>query len=81
MSTKIKDMEKNHMSVAELGGYTDLSKSTIYKLTSRREIPFYKPTGRKIFFKRDEIDAWLLRNRIATNEELETAASTYVTTH
>lgn len=69
------------MSVAELGGYTDLSKSTIYKLTSRREIPFYKPTGRKIFFKRDEIDAWLLRNRIATNEELETAASTYVTTH
>ncbi|MCY0971044.1 helix-turn-helix transcriptional regulator [Chryseobacterium wangxinyae] len=63
--------------IDEVAAYTGLSKLYLYKLTSKNEIPHYKPNGKNIFFKKDEIDTWLLRNRQATNEELETEAVNY----
>ena len=54
--------------VAELTGY---KKTTIYKLTHERKIPFHKPAhgGRRIFFKREEINQWLQSHRVETHEE------------
>lgn len=54
--------------VAELTGY---KKSTLYKLTHERKIPFHKPAhgGRRIFFKREEINWWMQSNRVETHEE------------
>lgn len=54
--------------VSELTGY---KKATIYKLTHERKIPFHKPAhgGRRIFFKREEINQWLQSNRVETREE------------
>ena len=54
--------------VSELTGY---KKATLYKLTHERKIPFHKPAhgGRRIFFKRAEINQWLESNLFETNEE------------
>lgn len=57
--------------------YCGISQSSMYKHTSTNNIPYYKPEGKLIFFKRNELDEWLLRNRQSTNEELERTASTY----
>lgn len=54
---------KEIMTVSDCALYTGLSTSYIYKLTHRKEIPFFKPMGKRIYFKRSEIDQWLLRNR------------------
>lgn len=74
-------MEKNIMSFEEAVEYTGFSKSYLYKLTSGRKIPHYKPTGRKLFFKRDELDTWLLSNPVKTDARLETEAATYIATN
>ena len=55
---------KNVLTLEQLEAYSGLSKSTIYKLTLDRLIPHYKPGGKKIYFKRSEIDEWLLNNPI-----------------
>ncbi|HEY4874083.1 MAG TPA: helix-turn-helix domain-containing protein [Puia sp.] len=55
---------KNIFTVEELSKYSGMSKSTIYKLTFERDIPFYKPGGKLIFFRRNEIDDWILRHQI-----------------
>ncbi len=54
--------------VSELTGY---KKATLYKLTHERKIPFHKPAhgGRRIFFKRAEINQWLESNLFETYEE------------
>lgn len=54
--------------VSELTGY---KKATLYKLTHKRKIPFHKPAhgGRRIFFKRAEINQWLESNHFETYEE------------
>jgi excisionase family DNA binding protein len=57
--------------------YCNISRSKMYKHTSNKNIPYYKPEGKLIFFKKDELDEWLLRNRQSTNEELEREAAKY----
>ena len=55
--------KKNVLNLNELSEYTGYSKSYIYKLTSRNAIPYFKPSGKAIFFDRVEIDTWLLKNK------------------
>ena len=55
--------KKNVLNINELSDYTGYSKSYIYKLTSRNAIPYFKPSGKSVFFDRVEIDTWLLKNK------------------
>jgi len=55
--------------------YTGLSKSWMYKLTHRGDIPHYKPDGKKIYFKTSELENWLLRNKVLSNDEIKSKAA------
>jgi hypothetical protein len=46
----------------------------MYKHTSNGTVPYYKPHGKLIYFKREDLDNWLLQNRHSTSEELENEA-------
>lgn len=72
---------KELLDIEELSEYVGFSKDYIYKLTSRKAIPYYRPSGKKIFFKKSEIDAWILSNRHATHEEIQKLAEDYVLKH
>ena len=48
--------------------YTGLGKSYFYVLTCKKKIPFYKPNGKNIYFKKSELNDWLQRNRVASEE-------------
>ncbi len=63
----------------EVAAYTGLSKSYLYKLTSGNVIPHYKPNGKNVYFNKAEIDTWLLRNEVKTNDALEQEAINHVT--
>lgn len=65
------------LNIDEVAQFTGLSKLYLYKLTSKNEIPHSKPNGKNVFFNKSEIEEWLLRNRQATNEELEAEAVNY----
>ena len=62
--------DKNILTVEDVINYTGFSQKQIYKLTSTRTIPHYKPSGRKLFFKKDEIDEWITRGRVDPFDEL-----------
>ena len=70
---------KTVLTFDEVAAYTGLSKSYLYKLTSAGLIPHSKPSGKILFFSKEEIDTWLLRNRQKTNSEIQQEAANYVT--
>lgn len=72
-------LQKEVMTLGEACEYLSVSPSYLYKLTCTDQIPHYVPTGKKIYLKRSEIDAWILQNRQATNAEIEQAAVEYIT--
>lgn len=46
----------------ETCAYLGISESLLYKMTSSKEIPHYKPRGKNLFFAKEELNAWLLQN-------------------
>lgn len=61
----------------EAARYMGISKSWLYKMTMRKQIPHYKPSGKVCYFNRKELEAWLQSNRIATDSELTKRAADY----
>ena len=67
-------LQKTVLNFNEACTYLDVSQSHLYKLTSTRQVPHFCPQGKKLYFKRTELDEWLQRNRQLTAEELEQQA-------
>ena len=60
---------KKVLNLKEVVEYTGIKKSTIYHYTHTKKIPHSKPTGRAVFFDREKIDRWLLKNPVLTDDE------------
>ena len=59
----------------QAAAYLDFSFSYLYKLTSTGRIPHSKPSGKKLYFDRRELDRWLLQRPVKTMDELDTLAT------
>lgn len=68
---------KEVLTSEEVARYMGVSRSYLYKLTMRREIPHYKPRGKICYFNRQEVEQWLQSNRVATDTELNNQANNY----
>lgn len=71
-------LQKPVLNFAEACRYLHISESHLYKLTSQKKIPHFCPQGKKLYFKRDEIDQWLLRNRQSSADEIDKVAADYI---
>ena len=67
----VQKCQKEMLTVDELVMYTGLSKNWVYKLTSNKILPHYKPTGKLMYFKRSEIDDWIMNNPIRPTKTIE----------
>ena len=61
----------------EAAQYMGISKSYLYKLTMRQQIPHYKPMGKMCYFNRAELEQWLQSNRVSTDGEIRGKAQSY----
>lgn len=72
--------QKNVLNFNEACLFCGLSKSHMYKLTSNRQVPHYKPANKLVYFERVELEKWLLQNRVTTTSEIDQAAAKYCKT-
>lgn len=66
--TTVPIQAKELLTIEEASIFLNLAKPTIYSLTSRRELPFFK-TGKKLYFKRSELLSWIEKGKQKTIEE------------
>ena len=66
---------KEVLTAEKTARYMGISKSYLYKLTMRGEIPHYKPMGKMCYFNRAEVERWLQSNRCATSTEIADRAN------
>jgi excisionase family DNA binding protein len=63
----------------EAAEFLKVSKSCLYKKTSQKQIPYYKPPGcKQIYFRKSELEEWLLSNKVKTVVELEKNTENYL---
>lgn len=72
-------MLKEYLTVQEAADFLGLSSSQIYKMTSKHEVPVYKPNGKTVFLRRDDLNRWMSKNKVLSEEEMEEYAMTQMT--
>ncbi|MCB0745874.1 MAG: helix-turn-helix domain-containing protein [Ignavibacteriae bacterium] len=64
-------LAKEVLSFKEALAMLDVSASTLYKLTHKRAITYYKPNGKLIYFKRADLMEWMLQNKQSSSKEVK----------
>lgn len=54
--------------------YLGVTRGTLYNYCYRRLLKHYKPTGRRLYFNKADVDAFLAQNPVATAAEIEEEA-------
>lgn len=67
----MKNFNKTILSFKEAISFMDVSKSFLYKLTSEGKINFFKPNNGKIYFKKEDLENWMLQNEVKSFNVLE----------
>lgn len=57
----LKKKDDKPLTFREACSYLGYAPSYLYKLTYRKVIPHYKPTGKMIFFSKNELDEWVFK--------------------
>ncbi len=70
---------KNVLTLEDASILTGLAKSTIYRLTSQKQIPHSK-RGNSLYFDRKELESWMLEYRVKTNKECDQEAAAFLET-
>lgn len=68
---------KNVLSIDDVVLLTGLSKSYLYRLTCKKQIPYYKPNGKLAYFDRKEIETWMRQNRVDCVKDAAHKAAKY----
>jgi excisionase family DNA binding protein len=55
-------IERAALSIEEAAEFLGLKKNYLYRLVYLKKIPYYKPTGGKLFFKKTELEEFIFRN-------------------
>ena len=66
--------ENDILNVEDVAKIMSIKKSTVYNLTCKRQIPYFKRGGR-IYFDRVEITEWIRNDRRKTIKELQDEAN------
>ena len=70
--------ERTLLTAEEAASYIGIKKSYLHKLMMKKEIPFFKPNGKLCYFDRQDLDKWMRRIRIASNQEIDSQAQGYI---
>lgn len=69
---------KVFLTLEEASEYLQLSKSCLYKMTSKKQITYYTPGGKKIYFKREDLMEWITKSINASVDESQFDTESYL---
>ena len=58
--------------------FLDTTKAALYQLTCRRRIRYYRPGGGRIYFKLADLQEYIERGRVPSQNEIEQQAVDHV---
>jgi len=74
----IENQNKEILTLGDAASFLGLSKSYLYKMTAKGEIPFYRPLGKVMYFERSVLLDWIRSRPGKTQESIAAAAAIYV---
>ncbi len=60
---KVEPIAKEILNTQEAASYLGIELNYLRNMTAKKQIAFYKPNGKNMYFDVKDLDAWLRRNR------------------
>jgi excisionase family DNA binding protein len=70
--------QKELLTIDEAAYFLGLSASRLYKMTSNKEIPHYKPGGKIIYLRRQELEEWILEGKVTSINDIVDDMESYL---
>lgn len=71
--------DRDFLNSLETAVYLNISLNQLYKLNAAGRIPYYRPTGGKVYYLRSELHDWVLKGRRATVRDINSTVTKYIT--
>ncbi len=65
---------KTVFNVKDFSSYSGIKESFIYKIVGNQQINFSKPGGKMLFFTKEDVDAYLLKNPVRSTDSTKDLA-------
>lgn len=59
ISDRVSFAAKKYLTTAEAAAYLGIGLNSLYKMTMRKVFPVYKPAGKLVFIKREDLDKYI----------------------
>ena len=66
---------KEVLNLEEAATFLGIAKSTLYKMTHLDQIPYFKPSGKLIFFEKKALIEWVRKAKSKSVEEIKEEAA------
>lgn len=66
---------KDVLNLEEAATFLGIAKSTLYKMTHENHLPYFKPSGKLIFFEKKALLDWVRGARAMSEEEIRLEAA------
>ena len=74
-SRNVESLESEILGLDEACSKLHFTKAYMRKLMNQSEIPYYRPRGGKVYFRRSELEEWVFRGRQKTRAEIASSAA------
>lgn len=61
---KLLSLQKEILTLDEFCTYAGISKHQAYHLTSQKKIPYYRPFGKMVYFRKEDVIEFLSQNEV-----------------
>lgn len=72
---------KTMLNIKEASFILGLSEQSVRNKARSHELPAYKPNHNTLYFKKSELEEWMMQNRSMSTKEIEAEAVKYCVTH
>nr|DAH17127.1 MAG TPA: helix-turn-helix domain protein [Bacteriophage sp.] len=62
---------KQVLNIKEAAIILGMQPETVRGMVNKHTIPFYKPNRNLLYFRKEELEQWMMQNRTSTDEEIE----------
>jgi excisionase family DNA binding protein len=72
-------LDRDFLNSIEAAVYLNIKLNQLYKLNAAGRIPYYRPTGGKVYYLRSELHDWVLKGKRATVKDINSTVTKYIT--
>jgi excisionase family DNA binding protein len=65
---------KDMLTTSEACAYLGISARALEDMRAQKVITHYKPTAKQVYYKRTDLDAWMMRNEVLSKDALTLVA-------